>query len=105
MPAERKEFGDRGLGVYGDPITDTYHDQSGGTRACRVTVQDSSAAMYDAAWLRIEGEAHLDEQPRECAGIPFGVAQASVSAHLNVDKAKAIIEALSAWVERVEAAE
>ena len=98
---KRKEFGDRGLGVYGEPIPDTYHDMMP-SQGSIVSVQDSSAAMYDACWLRIEGTAHLDGPVRSFAGIPYGIAQGRTSAHLNVDKAKQIRDALDAWIERVE---
>jgi len=112
--ADRKPFGDRGLATYGDPIRDTYRVQTRGAEGSTVFVQDSSAAMYDACWLVMEGTAHVGEKARICEyspGVwfhgkwlpPTRTVQGKVSAHLNVEKAKQVIEALTAWVERVEA--
>lgn len=113
--AERKDLGGgRGLGRYGDPVADTYFDQSiNGSQGSIVTVQDSSAAEYDAAWLRISGTAHVGEDveieeysPSVMLGdhrIPATrIVKGDISAHLNIKKAKRIRDALDAWIKRVE---
>jgi hypothetical protein len=94
--------GGRGLGRYGDPIHDTYYDMTGELHGTIITVQDSSAAMYDAAWLRLEGTVHLTGPAQPFAGISGGIAPGRVSAHLNIEKAKQIRDALDAWIARVE---
>lgn len=114
MPSDRTDLGGgRGLGRYGEPIADTYHDQTLGTEGTLITVQDSSAAMYDAAWLRLEGTAHVGEKGRITEYSPgtwfdgrwippTRIVNGTVSAHLNVEKAEQIIEALQTWVDRVK---
>jgi hypothetical protein len=105
MTIEREDLGGgRGLGRYGSPVADTYHDQLKNTSipgGSLVTVHDSSAAMYDACWLRIEGEAHLRGPVRPLAGLEHGIAAGDISAHLNVEKAKEIRNRLDAWIQRV----
>lgn len=98
----RKPVGDRGLGVYGEPLRDTY----GKTE---IVVQDSSAAMYDACWLRLEGEAHLDEDAEIIEHTPATVFQGrripatrlidgDISAHLDLPRAKALRDMLGHWI-------
>jgi hypothetical protein len=83
-------------------VPDTYYDMTRGEEGALVSVQDSSAAMYDAAWLRLEGVAHLDAPVRPFAGIPHGIAKGRIAAHLNIHKAKRIRDALDAWIKKVE---
>lgn len=87
--------GGRGLGRYGDPVRDTYNKTE-------VTVQDSSAAMYDACWLRLEGSAHLSSKPEPFVGMPEGIAEGAISAHLDLSRAKQIRDALDSWIKLVE---
>lgn len=91
MSVERKEFGDRGLAEYGDPVVDTYGEGS-------VVVQDSSAADGDCCWLRLTGTAHLTAAPEPCAGLPFGTADGNIMVHLDVERAKAVRDRLDAWI-------
>jgi hypothetical protein len=104
-PVERRDMGGgRGLGMYGSPVADTYarHSSSLSGSGTRIEVSDSSAASYDAVWLRLYGEAHLEEAPRPFVGIPGGIARSSLSAHLDAKAARAVIERLQAWLDRVE---
>ena len=102
MSVERKEFGDRGLGQYGDTVKDTYG-------ATEVTVSDSSAAMYDACWLRLEGSAHVAEGVEIEEYSPAAMFQGKripatrivdgfISAHLDLPRAKQIVEELQGWI-------
>jgi hypothetical protein len=92
---ERVPVNDRGFCRYGDPIVDDYE-------RITVTVQESSSAMGNFCWLRLEGSAHLRADPEPYAGIPHGIAQASMMAHLDIERAKELIDSLSSWIEFVE---
>jgi len=76
---------DRGLRDYGEPVTCLY----GST----VTVRDSSSAEHVACWLNVDDRSWYDRgtHPDSC-----------MSAHLDVDMARAVITRLQAWVDTAE---
>lgn len=83
---------DRGFLGYGK-FTDSYGNE--------VTVHESSAAMGPHCWVRIEGEAHLRENPRPFVGLPYGLAHADQSSHLTVDQAIKLRDALNEFIDGV----
>jgi hypothetical protein len=92
---EAYEVTDRGF-VHWTPIKTTCGHE--------VKVYESSAATTPAhMWLAIEGEAHLEGEPKPHAGIPFGIAQGSIAAHLSYEQALRTHASIGAWLERHKA--
>lgn len=73
------ELSERGF-AHWEPVETTYGSQ--------VRVYESSAAAGPRLWINIDGECHLDENPKPFAGISHGIAKGSASAHLNLEQAK-----------------
>lgn len=63
-----------------------------------VSVYASSAAGVPRLWLSIAGEAHLEGTPRAVAGISFGVAPGYLAAHMSVEDARLVRDAIDAWI-------
>lgn len=81
---------DRGLGKYGEPIRCQY--------GSIIEVKDSSSAEDVCCWLKVDASSWWNPKPSQ--GHP-----ANVSAHLDVDGAKAVIARLQAFVDRAESEE
>ena len=90
-----KTFTHRGFGVYLNDMPTDYGDT--------VSVSESSCATDYRAWLRVRGVAHLTGNPEAHAGISHGIATGSIAAHLTVEQARSIRDALTTWLEDVEA--
>lgn len=88
-----KEFSERGFAQYG---TVEYHYDPRDKEEVRV--YESSSAEVDAVWLDVSGTAHLTGPVEAVAGIPFGVAKGSVSAHLVLEEAIAVRDLLDEWI-------
>jgi hypothetical protein len=102
MP-EDYEVADRGF--YGKRTTTDYGDI--------VEVQQSSSAEKDACWLRLRGDAHLDDDAEVIEHSPATmfhgelipatrIVKASLSAHCTLEQAIEIRDMLNWWIERAE---
>lgn len=85
---------DRGIQDYGEPVTCLY--------GSKVTVRDSSSAEHIACWLRIDDRSwssRMDDEGRDQG--PKSKNDCS-SAHIDVERAKAIVASLQTWINRAE---
>lgn len=76
---------ERGIQDYGDPVTCLY--------GSKITVRDSSSAERIACWLNVDDRSWFrgHHEMQEC-----------MSAHLDIEAAKAVIERLQTWVGKAE---
>lgn len=72
-------------------FTDTYGNE--------VTVRESSSAEGAHLWIFVDGEVHLQEKPHPHPGIPFGVAKASASTHMNLEQVEVMRDAFTEYLE------
>jgi len=86
-------YSDRGFAFW-EPIKGSY-----GTS---IEVHESSAAMEPHLWVTTRGPCHLTGAPREHPGIPFGVADGSLGAHLSMDEARDLRDKLDAAIKHSE---
>lgn len=66
--------------------------------AADVRVYESSDASSPHLWLSVTGEAFLRALPRPVVATPFGVADASVAAHMTLEQAAAVRDVLDAAI-------
>ncbi len=81
---------DRGLKHY-KPIEDTY--------GATVSVYESSAASAPHIWVSIDGKCHLSSSPTTHVGVSHGIASGAAFAHLTLEDAEALREALGAAIQ------
>lgn len=67
--------------------------------AAEVRVYESSDASSPHLWLSVTGEAFLRALPRPVVATPYGVADASVSAHLTLEQAAAVGDIIDAAID------
>lgn len=101
MPSEslpERTYTDRGFAVFAQVPYE--HDHR-----CQeiVSVYESSSAEVDAVWLSVSGRAILRGYPDALAGTIHGTAPADNAAHLTLDQARAVRDALSVWIAEAEA--
>lgn len=85
-----KTYSDRGFGQFLRDLQTTYGH--------RVSVYESSSASGPHLWLDVSGSSHLQGDPVPHAGIPFGVAEGSTTAHMTVEQAAAVRDAIDEWI-------
>lgn len=93
MTPINESISDRGF-IHLDPVKTTY--------GADVRISESSAAMAPHIWLRINGEAHLRGPVKPFVGIPDGIAQADLSAHMTLAQAEQIYAQLGHMIERTK---
>lgn len=67
-------------------------------RGTDVSVYESSAADAPHVWVSLDGECHLRSEPRPCPGVECGIASGHAAAHLNVENARRVRDALDEWL-------
>jgi len=85
---------DRGIQNCGEPVTCLY--------GSKVTVRDSSSAEHVACWLRIDDSSWSSRMDDEGRRIGPKVSGDESSAHIDVERAKAIVSSLQTWINRAE---
>lgn len=84
-----ESYSERGFALYATIPT---------TRGTEVRVYESSAADEPHVWLSLEGDCHLRSEPRPFPGVECGIAEGHAAAHLSVENARRVRDALDEWL-------